>query len=349
MTYRSTRQLARSAGIAVAAVLLGSTAAVAQTTDGGEFYKGKTLTIVVGQEAGTGFDIYSRTLARHFSRHIPGQPSIVVQNMPGASGVNAGNWLYNIAAKDGTVIGTFSQNVVLEPLMGNAQAKYDATKMIWIGNMEESASVCAMAPENGVARFDELTSKEVLFGATGPTGPLGQAARALNALAGTKMKIIFGYKGSATVKLAIQKGEVRGICGLPWSTLKAFWKDMLDAGTLKPVIQLSAKKLPALGDIPHIDDLVKGDEQRQIVDLIFGQLVLGRIYMTPPGVPGERVKTLRGAFNATMADKEFLADAQRTRIDITPATGETVEGLIQRFYKASPVVVERAKAAVSGN
>jgi tripartite-type tricarboxylate transporter receptor subunit TctC len=311
-----------------------------------DFYKGKTLTILVGQEPGTGFDIYSRTLARHLGRHIPGSPSIVVQNMPGASGVNAFNWLFNIAAKDGSVMGTASQNVVMEPLFGNAAAKYDATKFFWIGNMEESASVCGVSPEAKVERFEDLLSREVVFGATGPTGPLGQAARALNQIVGTKLKIIYGYKGSATVKLAIAKGEVQGICGLPWSTIKAFWKDDLDTKRFKPIIQLSAKRLPELGPIAHIDDHVKTPEARQLVELIFGQLVLGRIYAAPPGVPDERIAALRKAFMATMSDKEFRADAEKTRIDILPATGEQVGTLIRRFYAFSPAVVALAKQTV---
>lgn len=318
----------------------------AQADPVAEFYKGKTFTIVVGQEPGTGFDIYSRTLSRHIGRYIPGNPAIVVQNMPGASGVNAFNWLYNIAAKDGTLMGTASQNVVMEPLFGNPSAKYDATKFIWIGNMEESASICGIAPDTGIKTFDELLTKEVVFGATGPTGPLGQAARALNLELGAKLKIIYGYKGSASVKLALQKGEVKGICGLPWSTVKSFWKDTLDAGQFKPIIQLSAAPLPELGKIAHVNDYVKNDEQRQVVELIFGQLVLGRIYAAPPGVPAERTAALRKAFMATLADKEFLADAEKTRIDIIPTTGEQVEKLIARFYAVSPAIVERAKKTV---
>ncbi len=311
-----------------------------------DFYKGKTFTIIVGQEPGTGFDIYSRTLARHFQRFIPGSPSIVVQNMPGASGVNAGNWLYNIAAKDGTVMGTFSQNVAVEPLMGNAAAKYDATKFVWIGNMESSASVCGIAPESGITRFDQMLERETIFGATGPTGPLGQAARALNMITGSKIKVIYGYKGSATVKLAMNKGEVHGICGLPWSTIKAFWKDEVDSGRFKPIIQLSAKPLPELGQIAHVQDYAKTPETRQLIDLVFGQLVLGRIYASPPGVPAERTEALRKAFMATMTDKEFLADAEKTRIDIIPATGDEVDALVKRFYQSSPDIVARAKKTV---
>lgn len=311
-----------------------------------DFYKGKTMSIVVGQEPGTGFDTYSRTLARHIGRHIPGTPSIVVQNMTGASGVNSFNWLFNIAAKDGTAIGTASQNVVVEPLFGNAAAKYDATKFNWIGNMEESAAVCGVSPEAGVGKFDELLAREVVFGATGPTGPIGQSARALNAIVGTKLKIIYGYKGTASIKLAMGAGEVKGICGLPMSTIKSFWKDDLDSGRFKPIIQLSARRLPELGAIAHVDDYLKSDEARQIANLIYGQLVLGRVYAAPPGVPAERVAALRKAFMATMTDAEFLADAARTRIDILPANGEQVDALIAKFYALPPALVERAKKTV---
>lgn len=337
---------ARTALALVAAACAPLASETAKADAVADFYKGKTFTVLVGQEPGTGFDIYSRALARHIQRYIPGNPAIVVQNMPGASGVNAWNWLNNIAPKDGTLMGTASQNVVLEPLMGNAQAKYDATRMIWIGNMEESASVCGISTAAGVERFDELLQKEVVFGATGPTGPLGQAARALNMIVGTKLKIIYGYKGSASVKLAIQNGEVAGICGLPWSTIKAFWKDMLDAKQFKPIIQLSARRLPELGQIAHVDDYAKTEEQRQIVKLIFGQLVLGRIYAMPPGVPEDRATAVRKAFMATLADKEFLADAQKTRIDIIPADGATVDALVKEFYKSSPAIVAKAKETV---
>lgn len=311
-----------------------------------DFYKGKTLTIMVGQEPGTGFDIYSRALARHIGRYIPGNPAVIVQNMAGASGVVSFNWLYNVAQKDGTVIGTSSQNVAVEGLFGNAAAKYDATKLNWIGNMEESAAVCGVTPEANVSKFDELLTREIVVGATGPTGPIGQAARALNGVVGTKFKITYGYKGTASIKLAMASGEVKGICGLPWSTIKSFWKDELDAKRFKPIIQLSARRSPELGDIAHIDDYVKTDEQRQVVELIFGQLALGRIYAAPPGVPAERLTALRTSFMSTLADKEFLADAEKTRIDIIPTTGAQVEALVKRFYAVPKSVVDLAKKTI---
>lgn len=337
----------RIAALASAAAALSMLGAHSASSDPvAEFYKGKTFTILVGQEPGTGFDIYSRALARHFSRHVPGNPSVIVQNMTGASGVVAFNWLYNVAPKDGTVMGTSSQNVAVEGLFGNTSAKYEATRFNWIGNMEESAAVCGVTPEANVTKFDDLLTRELVVGATGPTGPIGQSARALNGIAGTKLKITSGYKGTASIKLAMASGEVQGICGLPWSTIKSFWKDELDAKRFLPIIQLSARRLSELGSIAHIDDYAKNDEAKQVVDLIFGQLALGRIYAAPPGIPAERVTALRAAFMSTMADKEFLADAEKTRIDIIPTTGDQVDALVKRFYAAPAPIVERARKII---
>lgn len=337
----------RIAALASAAAALSMLGAHSASSDPvAEFYKGKTFTILVGQEPGTGFDIYSRALARHFSRHVPGNPSVIVQNMTGASGVVAFNWLYNVAPKDGTVMGTSSQNVAVEGLFGNTSAKYEATRFNWIGNMEESAAVCGVTPEANVTKFDDLLTRELVVGATGPTGPIGQSARALNGIAGTKLKITSGYKGTASIKLAMASGEVQGICGLPWSTIKSFWKDELDAKRFLPIIQLSARRLSELGSIAHIDNYAKNDEAKQVVDLIFGQLALGRIYAAPPGIPAERVTALRAAFMSTMADKEFLADAEKTRIDIIPTTGDQVDALVKRFYAAPAPIVERARKII---
>ena len=315
-----------------------------------DFYKGRNLTILVGQEPATGYDIYARVLARHIGRHIPGSPQIIVQNMPGASGVNAANYLFGVAPKDGTVIGTFTPNVIVEPLLGNAAAKYDLARMAWIGNMEEGASMCGFRSDAGLTRFEDAMTREVLVGATGPTGPLGLAARAINALTGTKFKIVYGYKGSASVRMAIQSGEVQGVCGLTWSTIKATWKDELDAGRFKPIVQSSARPQADLmkAGAVHIDAYLKTDEQRQMADLLFGTMVLGRVFAISADVPGPRAHALRKAFSAVLADKEFQADADKTRIEITPASGEEVAAQVKRFYAVPPPIVEKVKKINSG-
>ena len=323
-----------------------STVGGAYAQGAADFYRDKTVTIVVGHEPGTGFDIYSRALMQFYGKHIAGQPKVIVQNMPGASGVTAANWVYNNAAKDGTVLGTFSQNITVERLFGNTAAKYDAAAFNWIGNMEESAAACAFSPAAGIKSFDDVFNREVVIGAVGATGPIGQSGRALNNLFGTKLKIVYGYKGSASVKLAVQNNEVQGICGLPISTFRAFWKDLLDSGGLKMMLQLSAKPLPEFGDLTHISKYIRSEEQRQIVELIFETQVLGRIYTAPPGVPADRVAALRQGFMATMADPEFIAYAQKAQIFLSPASGEQVTAMVKRFQEAPADIVEKAKLAI---
>jgi tripartite-type tricarboxylate transporter receptor subunit TctC len=312
-----------------------------------DFYKGKTVSIVVGHQVGTGFDIYARVLAPHLGRHIPGQPNVIVQNMVGASGITAANWLNNIAAKDGTVMATFVHTVAFEPLFGNQKAQYDAGKLSWIGNMEESVGMCGVSKASGIAKFDELLTKETVFGATGATGPLGQFAQAVKNLLGAKLKVVYGYKGSADVKLAMNRGEVQGICGLPLSTVKSFWGDEYRSGEFKPVIQLSGKQHPELKGLPNVDDYARNNDDRQVFGLIFGAQALGRVYVSPSGQPAARTRALRQGLAATMKDDKFLADAAKAKIDIEPMTGEQVEEVIARLSSVSPAVIERAKKAFS--
>ena len=331
---------------AVGLVVVGLSAGPAAADEVADFYKGKTFTIVVGHEVGTGFDIYGRTLQRHLGRHIPGNPIIVVQNMVGASGINAANWLFNIAPKDGTVVATFVHTVPFEPLMGNAAARFDPAKYTWIGNMEESVAVCGVSKAAGIARFDDMRTKEAIFGATGATGPLVKSALAVKNLLGVKMKVVSGYQGSASVKIAIQRGEVQGICGLPMSTITAFWRDDYESGNFKPIIQISGRKgQEGLKDVPHVDDYAKSEDDRQVYGLIFGTQALGRIYVSPPAMPAARKAALRSALLATMKDPQFIVDAAKTQIDISPMAGEEVEAFIARLSAAAPAVVERAKQA----
>jgi tripartite-type tricarboxylate transporter receptor subunit TctC len=312
-----------------------------------DFYKGKQVDIVVGHQSGTGFDVYARVLQRHLGRHIPGNPSIVVKNMLGASGVIASNWLANIAPKDGTVIATAVYTIAFEPLFGNDKAKYDPAKFNWLGNMEQSVAVCGVSKASGVATFEDLQQRETLFGAAGATGAPAKLTHAIRHLAGAKSKLVTGYKGATDIKLAISRGEVEGFCGMPLSTLNSFWGDVYRSGEFKPIIQLSGGPHPQLKGIPHIDVYAKTEQDRQLFGLVFGPQTLGRFYYAPPGVPAERVKALRAALMATMRDKDFLADAAKTKIDIQPMTGEEVEALVAKYTSVSPAVVARAKQVTS--
>lgn len=311
-----------------------------------DFYKGKSVTVVVGHEVGSGYDVYARVLARHLGRHIPGSPNIVVQNMVGAAGMIASNWLYNIAPKDGTVIATFSASPIAEPILGNPSARFEPAKFIWIGNMDESAGTCGVTKASGIGKFDDLLNKETIFGATAQTGTFGKFALAVKNLLGAKFKIVSGYKGSADVKLALNRGEVHGICGLPLSTITSHWRDDYESGNFRPIIQLSGRKHPDLASIPHINDYAKAPEDGQVFGLIFGMQALGRFYVAPPGLPPERRDTLRNALVAAMKDPQFRADAAKTQIDINPSSGEEVETFIARVSASSPAVIDRAKRAL---
>ena len=310
-----------------------------------DFYKGRTLTIVVGHEVGSGFDVYARTLQRHLSRHLAGNPNVVVQNMNGASGLTAANWLFNIAPRDGTVISTFVYSVPIEALMGNPAAKFEPAKFTWIGNMEESVGVCGVSKAADIAKFDDMLTKESIFGATAAAGPFAKASLTLRNLLGVKLKLVSGYKGSADMKLAIGRGEVHGICGLPMSTITSFWREEYENGNFRPIVQLSGGRQEAVKNLPHVNEYAKSEQDRQVLELVLGTQALGRLYASPPGIPTARKEALRAALSATMKDPEFLADAAKTKIDISPMSGAAVETFIARLSSVPSVVVERAKQA----
>lgn len=314
-----------------------------------EFYKGKTLVVLVGIEQGTGFDLYGRTLARHIGKHIPGNPTVIVNNMPGASGLVAFNWMANVAPRDGSLIGIVSFSVPFEPMFGNARALFDATKFGWVGNMDRSVSVCAVRTDSGVATFDDMLTREILIGGTGSAGPISQSPTALRNLLGAKIKLIEGYKGTATVKLAIERKEVQGICGVSFSTIRTQWRALMDRGELRLLIHLGAAPHPhpMLKGVPYVFQYAKTPEQKQVFDLVFGPQGLGRSFAAPPGVPADRLAVLRAAFMKAVTDPALLAEAEKADLDIAPQSGEEVQAFIERAYASSPDVVAKAKQALS--
>jgi tripartite-type tricarboxylate transporter receptor subunit TctC len=319
----------------------------ADAEDVADFYSGRTFSIVVGHETGTGFDFYSRALARHIGRHIPGSPNVVVQNMVGASGLVAANWLYNVAPKDGLVMATFVHTAIFEPIMGNSAARFDPAKFTWIGNVDEGTGICGVSKASGVDEFKDLLTHEAVFGGTGKTGPLVKYALAIKNLLGAKIKVVPGYKGSNSVKLAIERGEVNGVCGVSLSTIQSQWKSEYESGAFKIILQLSGKE--HIAGVPHVDSFAKTPDEQRLFKLIFGVQALGRMYLSPPGMPPERKAALRAAFNATMKDPKFLADAKKAKLDIDPQTGDEVEAFIAHVSAVSPAIVARAKAALRHN
>ena len=315
----------------------------AHAQDSADFYKGKTITVVVGIEQGTGFDLYGRALARHMPRHLPGAPTMIVSNMPGASGLIAFNWLANVAPKDGTVFATASFSVPFEPMFGNEAARFKGPQFGWVGNMDSGVSVCVARPDSGVTQWTDVFQKELTVGAAGRAGPISQAPRALMELSGAKLKLIEGYVGTASVKLAIERGELQGICGISLSTVRSQWSDVLQSGLVKMMLQLGPKADPELKGVPHVFEFARGDEERQVYNLILGPQGLGRSFAAPPGTPADRLKVLRDAFTATMKDPRFLEDAEKAKLDIAPQTGEEVQAFVEALYASPPDVIARAR------
>jgi tripartite-type tricarboxylate transporter receptor subunit TctC len=332
-------------GLALCIALAASTLAKAQETD---FYRGKTISMVIGHEPGAGFDIYARALIRHMPRHIPGTPTMVPQNMLGAVGLVATNWLYNVAPKDGTAMATFAPSNLADPLLGEGKGKFDVTKFTWIGNMDESVALCLTTRESGIKTFEDMRRKETLVGASGAgvAGPLSQTARAVKNLLGGNIKLIQGYKGSPSIRLAMLKNEVQGICGIPLSTVQSEWQGDVASGEFIPVLQMGVERHPDLKGVAHAFEFVRNDDERNLFDLVFGIQSLGRPFGAPPDIPAARAKILRDAFDATLKDSEFLAEAAKLRLTIKPMSGIEMEKRLRAVYALPSSLIEKARQAI---
>jgi tripartite-type tricarboxylate transporter receptor subunit TctC len=317
--------------------------------DVAQFYRNKTLTIVVGHESGTGYDFFGRALARHFSRHIPGNPGVVPQNMQGAGGTRAAGWLYNVAPKDGTVVSIFAPETALKSIFEEHPPNYDSAKFTWIGNMDQSIATCAVSTRSGIKSLDELKTREAVFGATGVAAPTSKFAYALVNFVGAKIKVVQGYKGSAALKIAMVRGEIEGGCGPSHSTLKTQWRAEIDAGQVRALVQFGLRRLddPDLKHAAHIYDYATTPEMREIFDAAFGPHILGRPLIAPPGVPAERARALRAAFMSAMRDPEFLAETKKAGLEIKPFSGEEVEKLVARFAAVPKGVIAKAHAGMT--
>lgn len=314
-----------------------------------QFYAGKQINLVISTAPGGGVDAYSRLLARHFSRHIPGQPTIVAQNMPGASGVKAANYLYNLAPRDGSVIGHVQRGTLIEPVFGNRELKFDASKVSWIGSLNTEWSVAIAGGDSGLNSLADALHKEFPVAAEGPTASDHIYASVLNGVLGTRFKIISGYKGKAEERFAIEQGEVAGLIGWAWSSVRSTAWQQVQSGQIKVIAFLAPEKRPGFEDVPTVYDFAKTNEDRQVLDFTFGPQVLGRPHFAPPGIPAERLTALRRAFDETMKDPAFLADAQKGQFDLDPFGGEEIEKRVKALYATPPAVIERAKAARNGD
>ncbi len=326
----------------VAALLAVMPASLGSAQTPAEFYKGKTVELQIGYSVGGGYDVYARIIARHMGKHIPGNPSVVPKNMEGAGSLRLANWLYNAAPKDGSVFGTIGRGIVFDPLLGAKGAQFEATKFTWLGSANDEVSICVSWHDTGITKFEDLLTKELIVGGTGGGSDTDQFPKILNGILGTKMKLISGYPGGNDVGLAMERGEVKGRCGWSWSSVVATRKAWIEEKKINILVQLSLAKHPDLPNVPLIIDLAKTDEQRQVLKLIFARQVMGRPFLAPPGIPKDRVEALQKAFMDTMKDKDFLAEADKAQLEITPVDGAAIEKLVTEVYKTPPEVAAKA-------
>jgi tripartite-type tricarboxylate transporter receptor subunit TctC len=307
-----------------------------------DFYAGKTIELHVASSAGGGYDAHARLLARHMTKHLPGKPAIVVKNVEGAGGLRLANALYNLAPKDGSVFGIIYRSTPFEPLMGNKAAQFDPTKFGWVGSASNEVSVCVSWHESGIGSFGDLLTKELIVGATGPGSDSYSFTKILNGVLDTRMKIVSGYPGGNELTLAMERGETTGRCGWSWSSIQATRPNWIREKKVNVLVQLALRKHPDLAEVPLVIDLAKTGEQRDLLKLIFARQVIAYPYLTPPGVPVERLSALRAAFMATMQDEAFLADADKAKLEILPVSGDEIQTLINEIYAAPAPLVQKA-------
>jgi tripartite-type tricarboxylate transporter receptor subunit TctC len=336
------RRLILGRGVAVAILAL-CTMSDGRAQSPADFYKGRSIDLYIGYSAGGGYDVYARALARHMGRLIPGHPTIVPKNMPGAGSLVLANWLYNVAPKDGTAFGMIGRGTGFDPLLGSTKAQFDADKFNWIGSMNDEVSVCVAWHTTGITTLEQVKQKELTVGGSGPAADTDQFPKVLNAALGTRFKVVTGYPGGNDVDLAMERGEVMGRCGWSWSSVIATHQSWIDDKKINVLVQLSLSRHPHLPKVPLIMDFAKTDEEKQIFKLIFARQPMGRPFLAPPGIPAERVTMLRKAFMDTLNDPEFRAEAERMKLEINPVSGDAVQAIVLEVYRTP----KRVAAAVA--
>jgi tripartite-type tricarboxylate transporter receptor subunit TctC len=301
----------------------------------------KPFSLYVGYSTGGGYDVYGRLVARHIGKPLPGHPNVVVNNMPGAGSLRLANWLYTVAPKDGTVFGTVARGVAFDTLLGQPGASFEATKFNWIGSANDEVSVCVSWNTSGVTTFQQALEKGLIVGGTGGSADTDQFPRAFNGVLDAKFKIVTGYPGGNDINLAMERGEVQGRCGWSWSSVSSTKPDWVKDKKINVLVQLALAKHPDLPDVPLILDFAKDDLQRGVFKLVFARQLMGRPFLAPPGVPEDKVAALRKAFMETMKDKEFLAEADKAKLEITPVPGEEVQKVVAEAYAMPPEVIKR--------
>jgi tripartite-type tricarboxylate transporter receptor subunit TctC len=326
-----------------AAALSGLSSAQAQTPD---FYTGKTIDLVIGYSAGGGYDAYARLIARHLGNHLPGKPTIVPRNMPGGGGRVVGGFMANVAPKDGTVLAMADQSLPLQQAMADPTVRFDTSRFAWIGTPIADNNTLVTWHTSGITTVDQAREKSIVVGATGENTS-AQYPRAMNVLLGTRFKVIIGYPGGNDINLAMERGEVGGRGSNNWPSWKSTRPDWLRDKKINILVQIGLKRDSELPDVPLLFELAKTDEDRAALRLLSAPVAIGRPIFTTPGVPKERVEMLRRAFDETMKDAAFLADAQKSNLDIAPSTGEELQAVVAEILATPKSAAERLAKAIA--
>ena len=328
-----------SAVLATTLALPGITQAQEAVTN---FYRGKQINILVGSAPGGGFDLYARHLARYFGKHVPGNPDIVVQNMPGAGGLIVANHLFNRAPRDGGTIGHIQGPLTIRQIADSKNALYDMRRFGWLGSANDSSNVCVFSPRLNIKTAKDLQAREIVIGGSG--GSTTYVPSFLNAVAGTKFKIIAGYKSTADLTVAVERGEIDGLCGWGWDSAKGNAKSFFERGVFKVGLDGGVEPHPDLkaDGVPFVMDLVNDDASRSALGFAFGYLVYIRPFVTPPDVPADRLKALQDAFAATLKDPDFLAEAVRNDVEIRYTSPDRVRAALDKAFNAPEAVKDHS-------
>lgn len=339
------RKFLNTAGLAVA-LLFGATKGTQAAAASQEFYNGKVIRIIVGFSAGGGFDTYARTLSRYMGKYIPGNPTIIVENMVGAGSLIAANHIYRVAKPDGLTIGAFNGNQVLAQLVGGQGIEFDAKKMGWVGAPGYSHDLCVLNQKTGISNAEQwLTAKTPLkLAGSAPGTTTDDTAKVLKEAIGVPMRLITGYKGTADMRVAVESGEVDGLCGFSWSSVRSTWRKAIESGEVAIVLQSAPKAHADLPKVPLSISFAKSPEAKQLIGAgIHAPSAITYSYSLSPNTPKDRMRILRAAFMQTVKDADFLHDAAKANLEIAPASGEEIEQLIQNMFKTSPAVVAKLK------
>ena len=330
--------------LALLAVALGATEASAD--DVASFYKGRTVTIDIGYSAGGGYDIYARVLAKHLGDHIPGNPTVIPQNMPGAGSLKAANYLYNIAPKDGTVLATFARGMAMQPLLDSQGIEFDAQKLTWIGSITNEVSTCAFWNTAGIKDWSDMQHKPFTVGGTGASSDTDVFSKVIRHFFHLPLKLVTGFPGGQDVVLSLQRGEVNGRCGWSWSSLISRNRALYDSKQIIVPVQLGLRKHPDLPNVPLVMDLSDDPKIKAALKMIFARQAIARPFAAPAGVPPERLQALRDGFDATMRDPAFLQEAKTLELEVAPVRGIEIDQLIKEIYATPPDIIQLAREAM---